>query len=62
MTLGRARRKAWRRSVEAEMTNGGLRELKDSKGSLCERAEQFTPLCMLRDKYSEEDICENDKG
>lgn len=47
---------AWRRSVEAEMTNGGLRELKDSKGSLCERAEQFAPLYMLREKYSEEDM------
>lgn len=43
------------------MTNGGLRELKDSKGSLCERAEQFTPLCMLREKDSEEDIYENDR-
>lgn len=47
---------AWRRSVQAETTNGGLRELKDSKGSFCEGAEQSAPLCMLREKYSEEDM------
>lgn len=47
---------AWRRLVKVETTNSELRELKDSKGSLCERAKQSTPLCMLREKYFEEDM------
>lgn len=34
---------AWKRSFKAEMTNGGLREL---KGSLCERAEKFAPFIV----------------